>query len=219
MIQWYGMGGDWINKGLPHYVAIDRKPENGCEIQNAACGKTGIMMELHVVTGPVEERLVLENDDKELGCKIVVHLLRFWSSSKCHIVCADSYFASIQAARRLFDLNFRFIGVVKTATKSFRKAYLGKVELPICGTVAALTAVHDRVELLSFVYCDHDRQYFISTSSNVAGGDPIRRTRLRQLQPIKTDEPPERVDIKMNCPQAAVLYYLACGKIDWHNRC
>jgi hypothetical protein len=46
------MGGDWINEGLPHYVAIDCKPENCCEVQNAACGKTGIMMELCVVKGP-----------------------------------------------------------------------------------------------------------------------------------------------------------------------
>jgi hypothetical protein len=166
MIQWYGTGGDWINEGLPHYVVIDCKPENGCEIQNA--GK------IHVVKGPVEERLVLENDDKELSCKIMLHLLRFWSSSKCHIVCADSYFASVQAACCLFDLNFRFIGVVKTATKLFPKAYLGKVELPICGTMAALMAVHDGVELLSFVYCDRDRHYFISTCSNVAGGEVLQ---------------------------------------------
>jgi hypothetical protein len=26
------------NHGLPMYVAMNRKPENGCEIQNAACG-------------------------------------------------------------------------------------------------------------------------------------------------------------------------------------
>jgi hypothetical protein len=38
---------------------------------------------------------------------------------------------------------------------------------------------------------------------------------MRQLQLIETDEPPERVDIKMNCPQAAALYYSACGNIDW----
>jgi hypothetical protein len=78
MIQWYGAGGDWINEGLPHYVAIDRKPENSCEIQNAACGKTGIMMELHVVKGPAEERLNLENDDDEdlgHGCKIMLHFV------------------------------------------------------------------------------------------------------------------------------------------------
>jgi hypothetical protein len=101
--------------------------------------------------GPVEERLVLENDeDDELGngCKV---MLWFWTSAKSCIVCADSCFASVQAACCLFDLNFWFLGVVKTATKLFRKTYLAKVELPIHGTVAALTAVHDRVELLAFV--------------------------------------------------------------------
>ncbi len=37
--RWYGKGGHWINHGLPMYVAIDRKPENGCaEIQCASCG-------------------------------------------------------------------------------------------------------------------------------------------------------------------------------------
>jgi hypothetical protein len=28
---WYGQGGNWINLGLPKYVAIDgKRPENGC---------------------------------------------------------------------------------------------------------------------------------------------------------------------------------------------
>ena len=44
--RWYGQGGDWINFGLSHYVAIDRKPENGCEIQDSCCGVSGIMMRL-----------------------------------------------------------------------------------------------------------------------------------------------------------------------------
>jgi hypothetical protein len=98
MIWWYVTGGDWINKGLLHYVAIDCKPKNGCEIQNTACSKTGIMMELHVVKGPRQEHLVLENDeDNELGhgCKVILHLLQFWTSAKCHIVCTDSHSASV----------------------------------------------------------------------------------------------------------------------------
>jgi hypothetical protein len=68
------------NEGLLHYVAIDHRPENICEIQNAACRKTGMMMELHVVKGPVEDCLVLENDDNDKlghGCKVMLHLLRF----------------------------------------------------------------------------------------------------------------------------------------------
>ena len=49
MARWCGVGGDWINKGLPMYVAIDHKPENGCEIQSACCGKSGIMMSLKLI--------------------------------------------------------------------------------------------------------------------------------------------------------------------------
>ena len=45
--RWYGLGSYWINVGLPMYVAIDRKPENGCEIQNSACGKSGVMLRLN----------------------------------------------------------------------------------------------------------------------------------------------------------------------------
>ena len=44
--RWYGQGGDWIYYGLPRYVAIDRKPENCCEIQNSCCGVSGIMTRL-----------------------------------------------------------------------------------------------------------------------------------------------------------------------------
>ena len=32
MVRWCGIGGDWINKGLPMYIAMDWKPKNGCEI-------------------------------------------------------------------------------------------------------------------------------------------------------------------------------------------
>jgi len=53
--RWYGLGGTWINCGLPFYVAIDRKPEDGCEIQNSCCAKTGIMLRLKIVKSPAEE--------------------------------------------------------------------------------------------------------------------------------------------------------------------
>jgi hypothetical protein len=36
MVPWYGHGGDHINIGLPHYVVMDRKPDNGGEIQTLA---------------------------------------------------------------------------------------------------------------------------------------------------------------------------------------
>ena len=46
MSRWYGLGGDWIDVGLLHYVAMDLKLENGCETQDAARGRSGIMLRL-----------------------------------------------------------------------------------------------------------------------------------------------------------------------------
>jgi hypothetical protein len=49
MSRWYGLGGHWINIGLPMYVAMERKPEDGMEIQNACCAISGIMYQLKIV--------------------------------------------------------------------------------------------------------------------------------------------------------------------------
>jgi Transposase IS4 len=49
MSRWYGLGGHWINMGLPMYVAMDRKPEDGMEIQNACCACSNIMYQLKLV--------------------------------------------------------------------------------------------------------------------------------------------------------------------------
>ena len=52
---WYAQGGHWINLGLPMYVEIYRDPENGAEIQNYACGRSGIMMRLRIVNSAKNE--------------------------------------------------------------------------------------------------------------------------------------------------------------------
>ena len=44
MSRWHGIGGHWINSSLPQHIEIDRNPENGCEIQNAADVVSGIIM-------------------------------------------------------------------------------------------------------------------------------------------------------------------------------
>ena len=88
IVRWYGLGGDWINMGLPMYVAIDRKPENGAEIQDACCGESGIMCYLKLVKTAVEEAAgAREQDDhsnEELphGAKVMVDLVRPWICSQ-----------------------------------------------------------------------------------------------------------------------------------------
>ena len=48
MSRWYTLGGDWIDRGLPHYVAMDRKPENGCELKTSSCGESWILLRIKV---------------------------------------------------------------------------------------------------------------------------------------------------------------------------
>ena len=57
MPRWYGIGGHWTNDGFPQYITIDRNPENGCEIHNAADGVSGTMMQLNLVNTSSEEYL------------------------------------------------------------------------------------------------------------------------------------------------------------------
>jgi Transposase IS4 len=117
MVRWYGLGGTWINMGLPHYLAIDRKPENGCEIQNAACGISGVMLKLKIVKlathkpenpDPVSHGGIPHGGIPHCG-RVLMELVLSWSGSN-RIVCADSYFASVPAALALRRIGLKFIG-------------------------------------------------------------------------------------------------------------
>ena len=45
------------------YVAMERKPENGAEIQNSVCGRSGIMMRLRIVKSAKNEEE--QQDDRD----------------------------------------------------------------------------------------------------------------------------------------------------------
>jgi hypothetical protein len=121
------------------------------------------------------------------GLKVMLHLLKNWTPRG--IVCADSYFASVQAAFELYNRGWRFISVVKTATKLFPKDYLSSVQLPTRGSSIGVTATVNReeggtVDLLAFVYCDRNPQYFIASCSNISLSHQIQRTRVQQLTDV-----------------------------------
>jgi len=127
MVKWYGLGGPWISIGLPMYVAIDRKPENGCEIQNAACGRSGIMLRLHLATTAADQHANMSAEESQVlhGTAVLQRLVGPWAGSD-RIRCADSYFSSVEAALALKGMGLRLIGVVKTAHRRFPKALWGK---------------------------------------------------------------------------------------------
>ena len=80
MSRWYGIVGHQINAGLPQYIAIDRKPGNGCEIQNAVDGVSGITIQLKLVKTYSEEDLHYpEGHDGLLhSTKVMLNILQPW---------------------------------------------------------------------------------------------------------------------------------------------
>ena len=62
------------------------------------------------------------------GTQVLLYLLLPWYNTES-VVCADSNVASLGAAQELIRNELRFIGVVKTATRRFPKAYLSNLEL------------------------------------------------------------------------------------------
>jgi len=162
----------------------------------------------------------VEENGYNHGCNVLHDLVEPWANTgRC--VVGDSYFASVQAALRLFVIGLRFIGVIKTATTGYPMAYLGRVVLPDGkgDKHGLITRDEDTgCQLLAFVWSDRDRRYFISTCSSLADGTTIERTRWRQIDMAPNAEP-VRKDLTVPQPRACEQCYSACSNIDQHNRC
>ena len=60
---------------------------------------------------------------------------------------------------------------------------------------------------------------FISSAEGIARGEAYERSRLRQLQPVESQLPPEIITFDIPQPKGAEVYYDSCATIDQHNRC
>ena len=212
MSWWYGQGSNWINHGLPMYVAIDRKPENGCEIQNAACGHSGVMIRLKIAKTAEEE-----NASAVTETNVLKFLVEPWvRTDRC--VCADSYFASVNAVTVMRMMGLRFIGVVKTATKKFTMTYLSNLEMVQWGDYKGLVArgTDGQPTMLAFVWMDQDHRYFITSASSLDSGIPYSQNRWHQVS-LELEAWPENVELTIPQPKATEVYYRTCGVLDQHN--
>ena len=103
-------------------IAIDRKPENGCEIQNSACSESGVMLRLLLVKSEEDPHLHTQENNEGLqhGTDILKDPVVPWANSE-RGVCADSYFASVSSAEEMMRIGMHFIGMVKIATTQFSR--------------------------------------------------------------------------------------------------
>ena len=228
MICWYGLGGSWFSEGLPHYVAIKRKPENGCEIRDSCCGKTGILCRLKIVKSndgidddDGEDKQQQQNEtDTQLnnaGTQAVLDLVGPWLD-KCRVVVGDSAFSSVNTCVQLGKRRTGYIGVVKQATKYFPKQPLQNTVLARCGMFVGMGTTVSNSRILAYVWSDRDRRLFVASAGSLARGIPTARIRRRKVGDDEGNRRVEDVLIEVPMPRSTAMYYDAANKIDMHNK-
>ena len=80
------------------YLAMYRKPENGAEIHNSACGWSGIMMRLSIFKSENNEEEQQDDEDNLPHSTKVLKWFVMPRDNTDRIVCANLYFASVPAA-------------------------------------------------------------------------------------------------------------------------
>ena len=226
--RWYGLGGNWIDIGLPMYVAMERKPENGGEIQDSCDGDTGIMLRLIVVKGADPDP---NANELPHGANVMLDLVEPWLNKARRAVKGDSFFASVAAASALDDANMDFTGPVKQATKQFPMDYLKNFVLPDGrGSHHAVCCYDDNgdIDMIAVVWVDRERRYFVCKNGSLRPGTVIERSRWRQFEPDAEQlehVPPSlrvgnaaRIDVTTAQPELVEKYYSYCALIDQHNR-
>ncbi|KAL3821904.1 hypothetical protein ACHAXA_008438 [Cyclostephanos tholiformis] len=232
IIHWYGVRGSFVDAGIPHYAAIERKPDNGAEIQNLADVASGIMLRLKIVKSAAEEEAIAaaaaadEDNDEEVaadeggkGTQVLSELVAPWRDSG-RLVTADAYFASVEAAVKMKEAGLHFIGNVKQCSRRFPMEVLGNATLPKRGCRSVLASINDdtgETELVAIAWVDRNRRLFIATTCGLGEGEKIQRKRLRQLDKSRR-APPDKVVIEVAQPKAIAKYYKGAGTIDRHNR-
>jgi hypothetical protein len=231
MIRWYGKGGSFVDAGIPHYAVIERKPDNGAEIQNLADVASGIMLRLKIVKSAAEEEAIAaaaadEDDDEDVaadeggkGTRVLSELVAPWRDSG-RLVTADAYFASVEAALKLKEMGLHFIGNVKQCSRRFPMEVLGNTTLPKRGCRSVLASINDdtgETKLVAIAWVDRNRRFFIATTCGLGEGEMIQCKCLRQLDKSGR-APPDKVIIKVAQPMAIAKYYKGASTIDRHNR-
>jgi len=186
------------------FVAIDRKPENGCEMQNTACGRSSIMLCLHPVALAADKRERQTGADTSIlhRTTLLKRLVANWAGSG-RIVCADSYFDSVEAALELTGMGLQFIGVVKNLTTRYPMAALLTKEILArrCSLALYYRDGAGKIDLMAAMSVGGNHRYFISTTSTCLDGMPIQRLRLRP-----DSEESRRLALTVPQPQVAEVY-------------
>lgn len=222
MGAWRGMALTLQNLvfGLPHCTKIRRKPQGiGTEYKNLACGQTKIMLRLEIQEGKEIMRAKEFAATYGAGTSTLLRLTHPYAASERTVV-ADSAFASFKTAEALLThRGLYFIGLVKTATKQFPKAWLQNHTMINRGEHAVLQTVLGKNRYMAVVWNDKKRKMFIaSTGNTLPASTPASKHRLRpRVATDETDAPYVHVCYDVPRPAVVQQYFDAADAIDVHN--
>jgi hypothetical protein len=128
-------------------------------------------------------------------------------------VCADSAFASVKSAVQLRKKGLYFLGMVKTASRSFPMKYLQ--EYPLCerGDHVAVTSALDNVNLVGCAWNDRKRKLIVGTCGTTLPGSPHGKKRMGMNS--DGEFVPMLKEVKR--PRIVEMYFSGAPTIDIHN--
>lgn len=180
--MWYGQGGYWICKGLPHYVNLERKPHKGCELYTMSDGIGEFMLRYELVMAKKEHGGPVKKYEDETGAVSTACAMRMCdffdegnhvrhNKTKKRIVFADSWFSSVKTAKHIRQMGLDFTGKVKTGTTDFPGDFLTSISLEKFGSVHVKTSIpweykKQSINLVAGRWRDKKSHYFISTKGS-----------------------------------------------------
>lgn len=172
MSRWYGFGAHWIAVGLPHYITLDKKPENYLEMKTVCCGRSGIMLiiELNVGSNSSEQDFDAHH---AFETALLLRLLQPWFGSE-RVVCADYFFASVKTAKSILKKKLHFFGFIKNATRKYPMKNLSQYTLSNRGHYFSLFSKENVINtnLMAILWVEKERRYFSSTCGSAHAGTP-----------------------------------------------
>jgi len=133
------------------------------------------MLRLHLVTTAADQHSNMSAEESQVlpGTAVLQCLVGPWAGSD-RIVCADSYFSSVEAALELKGMGLLLIGVVKTAHRRFPMASLAARELRARGSWVSMvhTDTSGAPDLMAAMWADRNRRFFVATAGSARPGAP-----------------------------------------------
>lgn len=206
-------GDDVVTVGLPHQQKEKRKPEGvGVEFKTLCCATTGFMLRLELNEGKdVSAQLDFYSEFGATTATVLRLCERYKGSGR--VVVGDSWFASVKTAVALHKWGLYFIGPIKTATRSYPKAFLLAQPLSERGKHFCLQATHEGVHLTALVWRDKKTKLFVATcGATIDSPDPIVRERLRFEGGQVVSK-----NLTVQRPMLVKDYFDAAKAIDVHN--